>query len=171
MLDMGVPVALGVDGAASNDNQVLFETLRLAALVHNPGIPEPERWISAREAWHMATEAGAVVLGKAGEVGGLEVGQLADIALLDLTSPHLLPLNDAYRHLAFCESGASVRTVIVDGAVVMHEGHIEAFDEAAIIAEAREATANRPHRQPMPPDVETAVSRFIAFQKEIVTHA
>ncbi len=171
MLDLGVPVALGTDGAASNDNQVLFETLRLAAMVHNPQEPDPDHWISAREAWNMATEAGAVVLGMQGRIGTLKTGYLADIVLLDLDSPHLTPLNDPVRHLAFCESGASVRTVIVDGTVVMHEGLIEAFDERAILQEAREAVARRPFRQPVPPDVQSAIERFAAFQRGITHHA
>lgn len=168
MLEVGVNVALGTDGAASSDNQVLFEAIRLAAMIHNPAEPDPQRWISAREAVRMATEAGAVVLGLTGQVGKLEAGCLADLALLDLSSPHLAPLNDAYRHLAFCESGASVRTVIVDGRVVMHEGRIELFDEAAIIAEAREAAKDRLHRQPLSPEVKLAVERFAAFQQGIM---
>ncbi len=168
MLEAGVNVALGTDGSASSDNQVLFEALRLAALIHNPAERNPQRWISAREAVHMATEAGAVVLGLAGQLGKLEAGYLADLTLLDLSSPHLAPLNDAYRHLAFCESGASVRTVIVDGRVVMHEGRIETFDEAALIAEVREAAKGRLHRQPLSAEVKLAVERFAAFQQGIV---
>jgi cytosine/adenosine deaminase-related metal-dependent hydrolase len=168
MLAAGVNVALGCDGSASSDNQVLFEAVRLAAMIHNPTEPDPKRWVSARQAMHMATEAGAVVLGLAGQVGQLEPGYLADVVLLDLTSPLLTPLNDAYRHLAFCESGTSVRTVVIDGQVVMNEGRIELFDEAAIIAEVREAVKGRPHFQPVPPEVETAIQRFAEFQQGIV---
>jgi len=171
MLDTGVSVALGTDGAASNDNQVLFEALRLVALIHSVSDPDPESWISAREAWHMVTEAGAIVLGEERQLGKLEAGCLADIVLLDLASPHLIPLNDAYRHLAFCESGSSVRTVIVDGKIVMDEGRIETFDEEAILAEARRLLAVRAHGQPIPPDVETAIQRFAVFRKEVVNNA
>jgi 5-methylthioadenosine/S-adenosylhomocysteine deaminase len=171
MLDAGVTVALGTDGAASNDNQVLFETLRLAAMAHTPTEPDPDRWISAREAWTMATEAGAVVMGLAGRSGQLRAGYLADIVLLDLSSPHLTPLNDPYRHLVFCESGASVRSVLVDGKVVMHEGRIEAFDEVSLIQEAREAATSHAVNRPVPPDIQDAVTRFAAFQKEIALHA
>jgi cytosine/adenosine deaminase-related metal-dependent hydrolase len=168
MLEAGVNVALGTDGSASSDNQVVFEIIRLAAMIHNPAERDPHRWISAREAVTMATEAGAAVLGLAGRLGKLEAGYLADLTLLDLASPHLAPLNDAYRHLAFCESGASVRTVIVDGRVVMHEGRIEIFDEAAIIAEAREMAKGRPHLQPPSAEVKLAIERFAAFQQGIM---
>lgn len=168
MLDMGVNVALGTDGAASNDNQVLFEALRLAVLIHNPSEIDPDRWISAREAWRMVTEGGAQVMGLADRVGKLQEGYLADIVLLDLDSQHLAPLNDPIRHLAFCESGASVRSVVIDGTVVMHDGVIEAFDEKAILDEANEATAARPVRQPVPPHVVDTIARFTAFQKDIV---
>jgi cytosine/adenosine deaminase-related metal-dependent hydrolase len=168
MLDLGVNVALGTDGAASSDNQVLFEALRLAALIHNAGDPDPGRWIGAREAWHMATEAGARVLGLAGQLGQLRHGYLADLVLLDLDSPHLSPLNDPVRQLAFCESGASVRSVVVDGRVVLHDGHIEVFDEQAILQEAAEAVASRPFRGAMPPQVADAIARFTAFQLDVV---
>jgi 5-methylthioadenosine/S-adenosylhomocysteine deaminase len=170
MLDCGVPVALGADGAASSDNQVMFEILRLSALIHNTREPDPEQWISAREAWIMATEAGAVVLGKAGQLGRLAVGQLADIVLLDLNSPHLIPLNNAFHNLAFCETGASVRTVVIDGSVVLHEGRIETFAEAAILAEVREKVKGRPHTQKVPPAVADAIRRFMTFQQEVLKH-
>jgi cytosine/adenosine deaminase-related metal-dependent hydrolase len=166
MLDMGVNVALGTDGAASSDNQVLFEALRLAAMIHNAG--DHDRWISAHEAWRMATNGGAQVMGLTDQVGKLQEGYLADIVLLDLDSPHLVPLNDPIRHMAFCESGASVRSVVIDGEVVMHDEIIEAFDEKAILEEAAEATADRPVRRPVPENVADAIARFTAFQKDIV---
>ena len=116
----------------------------------------------------MATVGGARVLGLAEQVGDLRRGYLADIVLLDLDSPHLSPLNDPIRQMAFCESGASVRSVVVDGRVVMHEGRIEAFDEQAILQEAAEVAAGRPFRGPVPPEVAEAIPRFTAFQKDIV---
>ena len=70
--------------------------------------------------------------------------------------------------MAFCESGASVRSVVVDGRVILHEGRIEAFDEQAILQEAAEATAGRPFRGPMPPEVVDAIARFTAFQQDIL---
>ena len=166
MLDMGVNVALGTDGAASSDNQVLFEALRLAAMIHNAG--DHDRWISAHEAWRMATDGGARVMGLTDQVGKLQEGYLADIVLLDLDSPHLVPLNDPIRHMAFCESGASVRSVVIDGEVVMHDEIMEAFDEKAILEEATEAMADRPVRRPVPENVADAIARFTAFQKDIV---
>jgi 5-methylthioadenosine/S-adenosylhomocysteine deaminase len=116
----------------------------------------------------MATEGGARVMGLADEVGPLRAGRLADIVLLALDSPHLTPLNDPIRQMAFCESGASVRSTVIDGRVVMHDGVIETFNEKAILQEAAEAMAGRPVRGPIPMDVADAIARFTAFQRDVV---
>ena len=169
MLSLGVPVALGTDGAASNDNQVLFEAIRLAALLHNSPETDPRLWISARQALQMVTEGGAYVLGLEGRLGKIEPGYLADITLLDLSSPHLFPMNEAYRQLVYCDVGRSVRTVIVDGMVLMNEGRIEVFNEQAILAEAREAVTERLYRHPkLPQEVQADIEKFINFSRDII---
>lgn len=168
MLDLGIVVALGSDGAASSDNQVLFDVIRLAALIHNAPEVASNKWISAREVFQMATEAGAAVLGLEGRLGRLEPGFLADITLLDLSSPNLVPVNDACRSMVFCETGASVRTVIVDGRVIMEDGHIEVFNEHAILAEAREVVEGRVFRNDIPAEVQAAIERFAAFRQDVM---
>jgi len=170
MLEKGITVALGADGACSSDNQVMFEALRLAALIHDLSYPEPERWITAREAVKMVTEAGGAVMGLEGELGRIQEGWLADITLLDLSASNLVPLNDACKQLAFCESGSSVRTVLVDGRVVFEEGKIQTIDEQAIIAEAKEAVKGRPHRKAMPPEVARFQKEIAAFQQDVAKH-
>jgi cytosine/adenosine deaminase-related metal-dependent hydrolase len=168
MLDAGIIPALGADGAQSSDHQVMFGILHLAALIHNVTFPEPDKWISSREAVQMATEGGAAALMLSGRLGKLEPGYLADITLLDLRSPHLTPLNDAYHHLAFTEPGSSVHTVIINGDIVVDDGVITTFDEAAILEEVREVTKDRPHRQAIPDEVKVAMERFLAFQQDVV---
>lgn len=170
LLDAGTLPALGADGAQSSDHQVMFRIIHLAAMVHNLTYPEPEKWVSAREAVRMATEGGAAALMLRDRLGRIAPGYIADITLLDLHSPHLTPFNDAYYHLAFTEPGSSVHTVIIDGTAVVDDGVITTFDEAAILAEVREATRDRPHRQPIPPEVRFAMERFLAFQQDIVHH-
>ncbi len=168
MRDLGIPVALGCDGAASNDNQVVFETMRLAALAHTSSDRDPTRWLQAHEIVDMATVGGAAALVLPSQVGALQPGYLADITLLDRRSPHLLPLNNIYRHLAFCETGRSVHTVIVNGEVVVDNGRITAFDADSILDEIYETIRERQWQQPIAPDVQQAMDLFSQWRQAVL---
>ena len=168
MLSAGVSVGLGADGSKSSDHQNMFGHLHLAALIHNLSFAEPERWLSSREAVGMATEGGAAVLLRRGELGRVAPGYLADLTLLDLDRPSLTPFNDAFHHLATTEFGGAVDTVIVDGRIVLEAGKILTFDEAAILAEVRDATRERIHRGPMPADWKDAQDRYLSYQQDIM---
>jgi cytosine/adenosine deaminase-related metal-dependent hydrolase len=87
-------------------------------------------------------EGGAHALGLGGKLGRIAPGYLADIVLLDLDSEALTPLNHVANQLVMCETGLSVRTVIVDGRIVFERGKMTLVDAAAIRARARE-TARR----------------------------
>jgi 5-methylthioadenosine/S-adenosylhomocysteine deaminase len=139
MLERGVKVALGTDGSASSDNQIMFDATKLAALIHNVRSTDHHRWPSTRDILRMATLNGAAALGMETELGELKPGKLADVALLDTRTLLFTPLNDAYHQLAFCENGSSMRTVIVDGKVVVEDGLILTIDEESIRREAQEA--------------------------------
>ena len=167
LLSAGARVGLGADGSKSSDHQNMFAHLHLAALIHNLTFAEPERWLSSREAVGMATAGGAAALMLPGELGRVAPGCLADLTLLDLDRPSLTPFNDAYHHLAFTELGGSVHTVIIDGQVVLEAGKILTFDEAAILAEVRDATRDRVHRGPMPEDWKEAQDRYLTYQQDI----
>lgn len=138
MLDKGVVVGLGADGSASSDNQVMFDALKVAALKHNCTFTDHDKWVSARDVIKMATVWGGHVLGHKDQLGYLKQGCLADITLLNLNTPHLSPLNDAYRALVFCETGSSVDTVIVDGKVVLEQGRLLTVDEDSLLREIRD---------------------------------
>jgi cytosine/adenosine deaminase-related metal-dependent hydrolase len=168
MLDAGTAVGLGADGSKSSDHQNMFAHMHLAALIHNLTFAEPERWVSTRETVGMATEGGAAALMLRGELGKVAPGYLADLTLLDLDRPSLTPLNDAFHHLAYTELGGAVHTVIIDGKIVLEAGKILTFDEAAILAEVREATAHRIHRGPMPAPWQDAQDRYMAYQQDIL---
>jgi cytosine/adenosine deaminase-related metal-dependent hydrolase len=98
---------------------------------------ERSRWVTAHQALGMATEGGAKAVQLAGRIGRLEAGYRADIVLYDLETPVWTPLNDPVQQMVFAETGGSVDTVIVDGAVLAEGGEITAFDAEAVIAEAR----------------------------------
>jgi 5-methylthioadenosine/S-adenosylhomocysteine deaminase len=139
MLERGIRVGLGTDGSASSDNQIMFDAMKLAGLIHNLRSTDHHRWPSSRDVVRMATVNGAAVLCMEDELGELKPGKLADITLLDTSSLLFTPLNDAFHHLCYVENGSSVRAVIVDGRVVVEDGVVLTVDENAIAEEAREA--------------------------------
>jgi cytosine/adenosine deaminase-related metal-dependent hydrolase len=137
MLANGVMVALGTDGSVTNDNLVMHEAIRLAAMLGRTGERERAKWVTARQALGMATEGGANAVQQPGALGRLQAGYRADVVLYDLETPVWTPLNDPVQQMVFAETGSSVHTVIVDGKVVVENRRITAFDATAILAEAR----------------------------------
>ncbi len=134
LLGAGGRVALGADGACSNDNQNMFDAMRLAALIHNTRDHDFNHWVTARQALSMATRWGARAFGL--DCGVLESGRLADVVLLNRATPAFTPLNDIVTQLVFCENGSSVDTVLVNGEVVVAGGRLAKMDEADVLAEA-----------------------------------
>lgn len=137
-LDLGVSVALGCDGSASNDNQNMFSVLKLAGLLHNYPRLDYKKWPGAAAIFSASTTGGAAALGLASELGEIAPGQLADLVMLDLGSTAFLPLRDPYLHLVYCEPGSAVDTVIVHGETVVEHGKLTQLDETALIQEIRE---------------------------------
>ena len=123
-----ISIALGTDGAASNDNQNMFEVLKLTGLLHSPAIRDTSTWLSTTQVIEMATVGGAKVLGHE-NLGWLQAGDLADIVLIDLTRSYQQPLEDAAIYLVFCETGAAVSDVVVNGQWLVRDGIITVFDE------------------------------------------
>ncbi|MFN8453505.1 MAG: amidohydrolase [Anaerolineae bacterium] len=136
MLQRGIQVALGTDGAASNDNQNMFETLKLTALLHSPAL-KSDLWLPAHQVIEMGTVAGAAVLGYPDNLGRLEPGFLADIVLLDLSRAPLDTLENASAYLVYAETGASVCHVIVNGRLVVEQGQVLTVSEDEVYRELR----------------------------------
>lgn len=136
-----VSIALGSDGAASNDMQNMFGVLKLTGLIHNMPDEDYQDWPTPRQILHAATRGGATALGLETKLGEIAPGQLADLVLVDLESPAFLPLRDPYLHLVYCEDGTSVDTVLVHGRVVVERGSVLSVDEQAIRHEIREQCA------------------------------
>jgi cytosine/adenosine deaminase-related metal-dependent hydrolase len=159
LLDAGVPVALGTDGAASSDNQVLWDSIKLAALIHTSG----DGWVSSRDALRMATSAGASVLGRSDRLGELEPGAPADVALLDLAGEGLAGERDLAAALALSETGRGVRHVIVGGRVVVRDGRCLTVDRAEVMERLREQAQRR--RASLPPDAERGIRQLEELQR------
>jgi 5-methylthioadenosine/S-adenosylhomocysteine deaminase len=135
-LRAGVPVGLGTDGAASNNDLDMFEAMRVASLLHKLETVDPQV-LSARVALEMATLGGARALGMEKTIGSLEAGKRADVIAIDTSAPRHTPLYDPISHIVYVANGRDVRTTIVDGKVLMRDGMMTTLDQAAILAEAR----------------------------------
>jgi cytosine/adenosine deaminase-related metal-dependent hydrolase len=132
----GLRVALGTDGASTNDNLVLHEAMRLAVILHRPKQARSE-WARAEDALDMATVAGAAALQCAQSVGRIAPGQSADLVLYDLAKPRWTPCNDPAQQLVFAENGDSVHTVLVAGRIVVDNGRVAGVDLDGLLREAR----------------------------------
>ena len=137
LLEAGVKVGLGTDGAASNNDLDMFGEMGTAAKVHKVMAGDPTV-VHARQALRMATLEAARVLGLGDRLGSLEVGKRADIIILDLDVPHMVPVYDITSHLVYAAHASDVRTVIIDGCVVMRDRELLTLDEGEIFARARE---------------------------------
>jgi cytosine/adenosine deaminase-related metal-dependent hydrolase len=132
----GLNVALGADGAPCNNRLDGFEEMRLAALLHKP-VAGP-RAVPARTAFDMATMGGARALALEREIGSIEPGKRADLAVVRRDRLHTTPTGgaDAYSELVYAHTASDVDTVVVDGRVVVADGRLLTGDEADIRAEA-----------------------------------
>lgn len=136
LLAAGVPCALGNDGASTNDNLILQDAMQLAAILHRPSEPDRRNWVTVADVMAMATTGGAAAMLEP-ELGRLEPGCKADLVLYDLAAPWWVPLNDPRQQFVFGERGGSVRTVIVDGRLVVRDGRALLVDEEACSRAAR----------------------------------
>jgi 5-methylthioadenosine/S-adenosylhomocysteine deaminase len=131
-----VPVGLGTDGAASNNDLDMFEAMRQAALLHKLQSNDP-RTLPAADVVAMATREGALALGLEREIGSIEPGRRADLIIVSTTSPRQTPMYDPISHLVYTTRGDDVRTTIVNGRVLMRDRKVLSLDESAVLAEAR----------------------------------
>lgn len=127
MLKAGVAVGLGTDGAASNNDLDMFGEMDSAAKLHKVFSQDPTV-LDASTVLRMATCLGGKALGMESKVGSLEPGKRADMILVDLGSPHLTPLHNVVSHLVYAANRADVRTVIVEGKVVVQDRRILTLD-------------------------------------------
>lgn len=131
MLDTGVNVCLGTDGAASNNCLNMFHELSLLTLIHK-GTGKTPQCVSAKEGFRIATINGAKALGLEEEIGSIEVGKKADLAILDLNTPSLTPRNNLIAGLSYSANGSEVDTVIINGQVTMEGRKLLTIDEKLV---------------------------------------
>jgi cytosine/adenosine deaminase-related metal-dependent hydrolase len=135
MLDAGVCVSLGGDSGNGSNHFDMLRLMYLAATLYKDArldvaVMPPER------ALEMATIRGAEALGLEAAVGSIEAGKRADLVLYDLDVPEWRPLLNPVNNLVYAATGASVRTVLIDGRVVLDEGHLTTVNERAVFERA-----------------------------------
>lgn len=138
LLERGVNVSLGADGAACNNNLDGFLEMRFAALIQKP-LHGP-RAMPARTVLEMATIAGARAMGLAHETGSVEVGKKADLIMLDLTGLHASPEADLISRIVYAARSTDVVMTMVDGQVVMRDGILLTMDGERVRREAEESS-------------------------------
>jgi 5-methylthioadenosine/S-adenosylhomocysteine deaminase len=142
MLELGLDVGIGTDGAASNNDLDMFEEMRLAALVAKGTTGDPTA-LPARQAVAMATCIGARATHFGALTGSLEPGKRADLIVVDLDQTHALPRFDrdpesVYAQLVYAAKSTDVVDVMCEGRWLMRARTLVTLDEDALRAEARE---------------------------------
>jgi 5-methylthioadenosine/S-adenosylhomocysteine deaminase len=131
-----VPVGLGTDGAASNNDLDMFEAMRQAALLHKLTSGDP-RALPASTALRMATIDGARALGLDREIGSLEAGKRADLIVVSMSGARQTPLYDPVSHLVYVTRGDDVQSMVVNGQLVMRDRRVLTLNERAVLDDAR----------------------------------
>jgi 5-methylthioadenosine/S-adenosylhomocysteine deaminase len=140
MLQAGVRVGLGTDGAASNNDLDMWEEMRLAAFLQKVDRMDPTV-LSASTVLTMATRGGAEAIGLDDKVGSLAVGMRADLIQVSFDDVHFVPTYDVISHLVYVADEQDVASTVVDGKVLMKDGEILTIDTARVKREANALAA------------------------------
>ena len=139
LLEMGIPVGLGTDGAA-HGGLSLWNEMKIFRSVMNiiHGVPNRNpKVMPAKTILHMALEGGAAALGEEGQLGRVEAGYKADLIGIDMNQPHLCPTGDQIHTLLECVNAGDVSDMVVGGRVLMKNRTVLTLDEERILYESR----------------------------------
>ncbi|GBD97867.1 MAG TPA: amidohydrolase [Nitrospirae bacterium] len=136
LLNAGVKVAFGTDGAASNNDLNILGEMSTAAKVHK-AVSMDATIADSKTMLLMATKNGAEILGLGEKTGSIKPGKKADLIIAGLDQPHLTPIYDIYSHITYCMRPSDIETVMVNGKIVIDKGQPATLDEAGVIAKAR----------------------------------
>jgi 5-methylthioadenosine/S-adenosylhomocysteine deaminase len=139
MLERGINVAIGTDGAASNNNLNLFEEIHLASLIHKGHSGDPTS-ITPEDLLLMATRNGARAQGRT-DCGELAVGKKADLIAIDMQKPHLMPMHDVTALLVYSAQASDVAMTMVDGAILYEHGTYMNIDPDSVLHDLDESVA------------------------------
>ena len=139
LLEMGIPVGLGTDGA-THGGLSLWNEMKIFRSVMNiiHGVPNRNpKVMPAKTILHMALEGGAAALGEEGQLGRVEAGYKADLIGIDMNQPHLCPTGDKIHTLLECVNAGDVSDMVVGGRVLMKNRTVLTLDEERILYESR----------------------------------
>ena len=129
----GVNVALGTDGAASNNTLNMFRELSTLALIHKGTNHDPLA-VTASEGFAIATKNGAMAMGRP-DIGEIKPLNAADLVILDLDRPNMQPVNNPVASLAYSANGSEVETVMVGGRILMENRELLTIDSERVYYE------------------------------------
>lgn len=136
MLSKGINVSIGTDGASSNNSLNMLEEMKTAAILQKLSNSDATV-LSGYETMKLATVNGARAIGMEGVLGKIKSGYAADIVLLDIRKPHMVPLYDIYSNIVFSAQGGDVKTVLINGRVVMENYDVKFVDEEFVVCRAQ----------------------------------
>ena len=140
MLLADVNIALGTDGAASNNNLNFFEEMHLAALIHKGHSGDPTL-LSPQKVLEMATISGAKAQGRVNS-GALKVGNFADVIAIDFNKPHLMPNHDTLALLVYSAQASDVTLTMVNGKVLYEAGKFLTIDTERLQYDLKQSVAH-----------------------------
>lgn len=138
MLRKGVTVSLGTDSPCSNNTADMFETMKITAILHK-GVNKNPTLTPAKQVLEMATIKGAKALSWEKEIGSIEVGKKADLAIIDLKKAHLHPLYNETSHLVYAAKSSDVHTVVINGEIVMENRQLKTIKIENVMEMAEKA--------------------------------
>lgn len=126
IMNHGIRIAIGTDGAASNNNLNILEEINLTSIVqkgygHNPQFMNPE------DVLKLATENGAIAQGR-NNCGSIAVGNRADIVIFDLDKPHMQPVYDTLSNIVYASNASDIFSTIIDGKIVYNKNEFKTID-------------------------------------------
>ena len=136
LLVAGANVGLGCDGAPCNNSYDMIREMKIAAVIQKGRLLDPLT-MPATTVLEMATVRGAKAMGMESEIGSIEVGKKADLVLIDLKKPHLIPFRDIVSNIVYSAMGSDVDTVMADGKLLLRHGKALTLDEEKIVGEAQ----------------------------------
>lgn len=141
LLKAGITVGLGTDSSCSNNDSDMFEVMKATALLHK-GVYKDPTLLPATQVLRMATIEGAKALLWNKQIGSIEVGKKADLAIIDFKKPHLYPLFNEFSHLVYAARAADVDTVLIDGKIVMENREVKTVNVDEVLEMAEKTKEN-----------------------------
>ncbi len=136
MIERGITVGLGTDGPASNNNLDMFQEMDTAAKLQKVVKMDPTV-LDAKSVVEMATVKGAITLNLGEIIGSVEKGKRADLIVIDMKKPHLTPCYNPYSHIVYSARGSDIKSVVIDGKVVMQDRKLLTIDIERVMREVK----------------------------------